>query len=226
MPGKRDGSGSVPMEDFLGENYRLLTVISVFAALTAYFAELTNPEAISAQYGTGGAIILFYVSSFLGAKRIWHQINKIPLSKIRYAGRLFGYSALFSGFAGIIISLTLLMLREYPQGSGKLFEFPIIVLVLIILVSSASEMWNYEGATKASIFVKYSPILGVGFVIIVYGINWVIGNPIPVSHENPNIEIAYFLIPGVIYAIFVIPIALLGYSIDRLAVKYRSSDIT
>lgn len=214
-----DGNSQPPsIEEFVNENYRLFTVISVFGALAAYFAQLPASNQ-SIQYGVGGSLILFLITSSIALKKVNDQREELLSSdEKKPLFQELGYTGFLMGFLGIAVSILSLMMEEYPNGSGNLLQGVIMMVVgtayITFLINRITE---FRGYTKWQHLVRLSPTIAGIPLLLLFTMNWLKGETLPLMHENPGIQLGYISGLALFHALFTLVIASSAFALDALA---------
>ncbi|WP_162224638.1 archaellin/type IV pilin N-terminal domain-containing protein [Halorussus amylolyticus] len=214
---KNKASNVAPtIEFFITENYRLLTVISVFGALATYLSQF--PATPNGQIGVGGSLILFLITISIAMKKISLIVLQIMGSKKEVPFfRKLGYLGLFMGFFGISLTVLSLMAEEYPKESGELIQ-PIAMhlgaIAYIGFLFESDRLTGYNGNSRLQTIVRTAPYVSVFFVLVTVAVTWSTGNLL--IPENPGKELGYLAGLAIYHSIFTLIIAGPAYFFDSL----------
>ena len=213
-------SGLPPIGVFLESNYELFTVMSVFAALTAYLSQLGNTEI--SKYGVVGSSMLFFITGLVAVKRVWKALDYFETVGIKSTVLWFGYTTLLFGILAILMSLLGIMAVTYPEGTALIFTSAFVATFGSGYIALASYLRNQSIQNKWSYPMKYSPHLAS--VLFLLGISGaVITGEFPrILASGPLERLGYMLGSIITHAAFLIPIAVVG-KLGELATSWYSS---
>lgn len=205
----------IPIELFLTANYKLLTVVSVFAALTAYLTQLPS-TGTTASYGVGGSLLMLFVSGWIMFRKTIRELAKgFRGTSIQHIPRTFGYATFMWGFFGILAALFAIMAKQFPNGAGTLIGNALLFPILSVYLSLMFWFIGYEGNSNAQYIVKSSPILWLVIFLVLLEFGSSPSSQYSLSHPNPSTEFGYRMAALFMHGLGTFLIATLGLLLDR-----------
>jgi hypothetical protein len=193
------GGPPVTVAEFLDENYRLFTVISVFAALSVYLSDLGRTGARGVRLGIGAALVLFLIAAVTGVVRAYEATDRV-LEHEGLASKLwvlphalFMYALLF-----LAVSIFLVIESRYPGEVGDVLASGVMYTLVFVYWALVSADRLYDGLsdrldvrTSLGGAVRRAPHLSLAPTAVWAALRWDFGPPVVSPDASSTLVVGY-----------------------------------
>ncbi|QLG62763.1 hypothetical protein [Halorarum salinum] len=147
--GRADRGPPVTVTAFMNENYRLFTMISVFAALSVYLSDLADADTGAVRLGIGAALVLFLVSSVAGVVRAYRATERVlhhPDAQSKLW--VFPHALLMYALFFLTVSIFRIIETRYPGEVADVLASGIMYTLIFVYWAFVSREEQYEGFTR------------------------------------------------------------------------------
>lgn len=150
---------------FVEENYRLFTVIGVFAGLSVYLTELSSKQGPAARWGVSSSMLLFLLASGIGIIRTYGALGECREDASSNAlMRAFPFSIVLYALFAMSGSIVYIMNNKYPDESGQLIISGVVysaIFVYYILLRTRILYEEFRSYSWVADYYSYSPTLAI-----------------------------------------------------------------
>lgn len=135
----------VTITEFLEENYRLFTVISVFGALSVYLSDLGATGAEPVKLGIGAALVLFLIAAMTGVVRAYRVTDRV-LEHPGLESKLWVFPHALFMYALLFLALSILLIIEsrYPGEVGSVLASGVMYTLVFVYWALISAEHLYD----------------------------------------------------------------------------------
>ncbi|MFC4551325.1 MULTISPECIES: hypothetical protein [Halorussus] len=169
------GRGDRPptLEEFIEDNYRLFTVISVFGTLAVYLTQFQRSSTAATKGGVGAVLVLFMLTAVVALRNSYRATERARAHGA-YA-LLFGYAVFMYAFVTLVVSVVLVIVGRYAQGAESVLGSSVVyalVFVYVPFIARADAFAEFDGGPLTARAVRRTPHLAALLLASWYAVQW------------------------------------------------------